>query len=196
MKTKYVCSCAAFVMATIPPLCSAQASFLDDIMGNNSGSIQSYTYTVTHSGQAQNNGAVQYTSPGARASALPPQRQPVAQQVVAPRVAYQQPMLQAQEIPQQRASSKPVTKKKTVNSVRSAKPQPVSGRRPGPTARSYEPSYPAQQRPTTQLSYGRTPQSDYYANPYQAQYTASPNYYQGYYNNWGSSAQACPPGRA
>lgn len=183
-------------MATIFPLCSAQASFLDDIMGNNSGPIQSYTYTVTHSGQAQNNGAVQYTSPGARASAPPPQRQPATQQVVAPRAAYQQPILQAQEIPQQRASSKPVTKKKTVNSVRSVKPQPVNGRRPGPVARSYEPSYPVQQRPATQPSYGRTQQSGYYTNPYQAQYTASPNYYQGYYNNWGSSAQACPPGRA
>ena len=51
--------------------------------------------------------------------------------------------------------------------------------------------------PVVQQRYYQQPQTGYYSNPYQTRYSANPNYYRGYYNNWGSSSgQACPPGRA
>jgi hypothetical protein len=39
--------------------------------------------------------------------------------------------------------------------------------------------------------------TSYYRNPYEIQYKTAPNYYQGYsYSGWGSSGQACAPGKA
>jgi hypothetical protein len=196
VKTKFVWFLSAFVMVLLLPLCCAQASFLDDIMGNNSGHTQTYTYSVTHSGQPQNNGAVQYGGPGTYTAAPKAPLQPVGKQVAAPQVAYQQPILHAQEIPQQRTSSKAVAKKKA-NGVRSAKAQPAVRRQPAATANAYQQNYPAQRPGVTQPpSYGQTQQASYYTNPYQVQYTASPSYYQGYYGNRNASPQACPPGRA
>jgi hypothetical protein len=103
--------------------------------------------------------------------------------MAAPPVTHRQPVLQAQEIPQQRVTPKATTKKKAKKA--GAVKAPTNRRLSVAAARSYQPNY------------GQAQQTSFYANPYQNQYTAYPNYYQGYYNNnWGSSGQACPPGRA
>jgi hypothetical protein len=196
VKTKFVWFLSAFVMVLLLPLCCAQASFLDGIMGNNSGHTQTYTYSVTHSAQHQNNGGVQHSGPGKNTAAPKAPRQPVGKQVATPQVAYQQPILQVQAIPQQRTSSKAVTKKKA-NGIRSVKAQPTVRRQPTATANAYQQNYPAQRPGVTQPPfYRQTQQASHYTNPYQGQYTSSPSYYQGYYSNRNSSPQACPPGRA
>ncbi|MGO9571522.1 MAG: hypothetical protein ACLP5H_28700 [Desulfomonilaceae bacterium] len=203
MKTKVVWFIAAFVMAPLLPLCYGQANQLDNRSGYNPGNTQTYTYSVTNSGQPQYTGAVQYGGTGAYTAAPAPARQPVVtQQPVAPRVAYQQPITQAQGNQQLRQSTKAVSKKKSVQNARAANTsrliaaQPANHRQQVPTTRQYQPNYPAQPRPVQQ-GYYEQPQTGYYSNPYQTQYSANPNYYQGYYNNWGSSsAQACAPGRA
>jgi hypothetical protein len=203
VKTKVVGFIAAFVIAPIFPLCYGQANQVDNRLGYNPGNTQTYTYSVTNSGQPQYKGTVQYGGPGAYTAGPAPVRQPtVVQQPVQPRVAYQQTIPQTQGNQQVRPQPTTNPKKKPVQSARAANTsrlitaQPANQRQQVPTARQYQPNYPAQQRPVVQQGYYQQPQTGYYSNPYQTQYSANPNYYQGYYNNWGSSGQACPPGRA
>jgi hypothetical protein len=203
VKTKVVWFIAAFVMAPIFPLCYGQANQVDNRSGYNSGNTRTNTYSVNSSGQPQYNGTLQYGAPGAYTAGPAPVRQPVvAQQPVQPRVAYQQTIPQAQANQQLRRSSKAAPKKKPVQSARAADTrrliaaQPANQGQQAPVARQYQPNYPAQPRPVVQQRYYQQPQTGYYSNPYQTQYSANPNYYQGYYNNWGSSGQACAPGRA
>jgi hypothetical protein len=203
VKTKVVWFIAAFVMAPLLPLCYGQANQLGNQSAYNPGNNQTYTYTVTSSDQPQYNGAFQYRGPGAY-TAVPAARQqpPFAQQPIAPRVAYQQPIPQAQANQQLRPLPKAVTKKKPVRSARVAKntgslmAAPANQRQQVPAARQYQPNYPAQTRPVYQQGYYQQPQTGYYSNPYQNQYTANPNYYQSYYNSSGAPGQACAPGRA
>ena len=205
MKTKVVWFIAAFVTAPLFPLCYGQANQVDNRLGYNPGNTQTYTYGVTNSGQPQHNGTVQYGAPGAYTSGSAPARQPgVAQQSVQPRVAYQQTIPQAQVNQQLRPLSKAASKQKPVRSARATNTsrliaaQPANQKQQVPVARQYQPNYPAQPRPVVRQGYYQQPQTGYYSNPYQAQtqYSANPNYYQGYYNNLGSSGQACAPGRA
>jgi len=203
VKTKVVGFIAAFVIAPLLPLCYGQANQVDNRSGYDQGNTQTYTYSVTNSGQPQYKGTVQYGDPGAYTAGPAPVRQPVvAQQPVQPRVAYQQTIPQTQGNQQVRPLSKAASKKKPVQSARPTNTsrliaaQPANQRQQVPTARQYQPNYPAQPRPVVQQGYYQQPQTGYYSNPYQTQYSANPNYYQGYYNNWGSSGQACAPGRA
>jgi hypothetical protein len=203
VKTKVVWFVAAFVMAPLLPLCYGQANQVDNRLGYNPGNTQTYTYSVNSSGQPQYNGTVQYGGHGAYTAGPAPARQSVvAQQAVQPRVAYQQAIPQTQANQQLRPLSKAASKKKPVRSVRATNTsrlitaQPANQRQQVPVARQYQPNYPAQPRPVVQQGYYQQPQTGYYSNPYQTQYSANPNYYQGYYNNWGSSGQACPPGKA
>jgi hypothetical protein len=203
VKTKVVCFIAAFAIAPLFPLCYGQANQVDNRLGYNPGNTQTYTYSVNSSGQPQYNGTVQYGGSGAYTAAPAPARQPVvAQQAVQPRVAYQQTIPQTQGNPQLRTQPTTKPKKKAVQTARPANTsrliaaQPANQRQQVPAARQYQPNYPAQPRPVAQQRYSQQPQTGYYSNPYQTQYSANPNYYRGYYNNWGSSGQACPPGRA
>lgn len=203
MKTKVAWFIAAFIMAPLLPLCHGQANQPANVPGYNPGNNQAYSYSVTSSGQPQYNGTVQYGGAGAYAPAPAPVRQPVvAQPPVRPRVAYQQTIPQTRVNPQVRPQSRAVPKKKPVWSARAVNTnrlltaQPANQRQQVPVARQYQANYPAQPRPVVQQRYYQQPQTSYYSNPYQTQYTANPNYYQGYYNKWGSSAQACAPGKA
>jgi hypothetical protein len=203
VKTKVTWFIAAFVIAPLFPLCYGQANQVDNRSGYNPGNTQTYTYSVTSSDQPQYNGTVQYGGPGAYNAGSVPARQPVvSQQPVQPQVAYQQTIPQGQGNPQLRPLPKAASKKKPVRSARATNAsrliaaQPANQRQHVPAARQYQPNYPAQQRAAVQQGYYQQPQTGYYSNPYQTQYSANPNYYRGYYNNWGSSGQACPPGRA
>lgn len=201
MNTKIVSFVAALIMIPLVPLCYGQAYQPGNPSGYNPGNGQTYTYTVTSSDQPQYGGAVQYGGTGYTAVPAPPQQQhAVAQRPIQPRIAYQQPIQQAQRNQQARPSSKAAAKKKTLQTAaknrNSLIAQPPSQRQQIPVARQYQPNYPAQPQPVYQQRYYQQPQSSYYTNPYQTQYTAAPNYYQGYYNSLGSSGQACPPGRA
>jgi hypothetical protein len=203
VKTKVVWFIAAFVIAPIFPLCYGQANQVDNRLGYNPGNTQTYTYSVTNSDQPQYNGIVQYGGPGAYTAGPAPVRQStVAQRPVQPRVAYQQTIPQTQgnqkvrPQPTIKPKKKPVQSARAANTSRLITAQPANQRQQVPTARQYQPNYPAQPRPVVQQGYYQQPQTGYYSNPYQTQYSANPNYYQGYYNNWGSSVQACPPGRA
>ncbi len=203
MKTKMVWFVAAIVMAPLLPLCYGQAYQPSNASGYNPGNPQTYTYTVTSSDQPQYGGAAQYGGAGAYTS-VPAARQnaPVAQRPIQPQVAYQQPIQQAQEnqqlrpLPKAAAKKKPVRNVRAVNANRLIAAQPANQGQQVPAARQYQPNYAAQPRPAYQQGYYQQPQTGYHANPYQTRYTANPNYYQGYYNSWGSSGQACAPGRA
>ena len=121
MKTKVVWFIAAFVIAPLLPLCYGQANQIDNRLGYNPGNTQTYTYSVTNSGQPQYNGTVQYGGSGAYTAGPAPARQPVvAQQPVQPRVAYQQTIPQTQGNQQVRPLSKAASKKKPVRSARAA----------------------------------------------------------------------------
>ena len=204
VKTKVVWFIAAFAIAPLFPLCYGQANQVDNRLGYNPGNTQTYTYSVSNSGQPQYNGTVQYGGPGAYTAGPAPARQPVvAQQPIQPRVAYQQTIPQTQANQQLRPQPTTKPKKKAVQSARAANTsrlitaQPANQRQQVPVARQYQPNYPAQPRPVVQQRYYQQPQTGYYSNPYQTQSSVNPNYYRGYYNNWGSSSgQACLPGRA
>src|SRR5271157_1512587 len=119
VKTKVVWFIAAFVIAPLFPLCYGQANQVDSRLGYNPGNTQTYTYSVTNSGQPQHNGTVQYGGPGAYTAGSAPARQSVvAQQLVQPRVAYQQTIPQTQVNQQLRPLSKAASKKNPVRSAR------------------------------------------------------------------------------
>jgi hypothetical protein len=191
---------AAFFMTSLFRLCTAEASVVDDIMGYNPGSTQTYTYSVTDAGQPQYNGAAQYRGPATYPATPVTQRRPmIAQQPAAPQAPLPQAQPYSQPQPQRKAvaKKKPVRNPAAANGIRSAKTQTAKQPQQRLAATPYQQSYPAQHRPVPQQGYYQAPQTGYNTNPYQNQYRAAPNYYQGYsYNNWGSSPQACPPGRA
>ena len=119
MKTKVVWFIAAFAIAPLFPLCYGQANQVDNRLGYNPGNTQTYTYSVTNSGQPQYNGTVQYGGPGAYTAGPAPARQPVvAQQPIQPRVAYQQTIPQTQGNQQLRPQPTTKPKKKPVQSAR------------------------------------------------------------------------------
>ena len=203
MKIQAVRFVAALVMALLCHVSSARANSLDDLLGYNPGPNQTYTYSVTNSGQSQYPRSVQYQAPAypvgptSRAQAID------AQHPSAPGTAYQQPIPQTRANPQQLTSSKPSSKKKashrtgTKSSLPSVTTLPANQQPNGRVAYSYQPNYPSQPRNVSGQRYSRPSPSVYYSNPYQNQYSPSRNYYPGYsYNTWGSSAQACAPGRA
>jgi hypothetical protein len=203
VKTKLVWFVAAFVMAPLPPLCFGQAYQPGNNSRYNPGNVQTYTYTVTSSDQPQYNGTPQYGAGTYTAVPTSRQQAPVVQRPIQPQVAYQQSVPQAQANQPLRPASKAVAKKKavrsahTVNANRLIAARPVNQRRQVTAARPYQSNYTVQPRPVYQQRYYQQPQTGYYTNPYQTQYSAAPNYYQGYYNSWGSSSrQACAPGRA
>ena len=162
MKTKVVWFIAAFVMAPLLPLCYGQANQPANVPGYNPGNNQTYTYSVTNSGQPQYNGTVQYGGAGAYTAAPTRARQPVvAQTPVRPRVSYQQTIPQTLENPRLRPTAKALPKKKPVQSARAANAnrllaaQPANHRQQVPVAGQYRPNYPAQplsRRPTGVLS--------------------------------------------
>jgi hypothetical protein len=200
VKSKIQCLVAAFFITPLLSLSTAEASVVEDLMRYNSGSTQTYTYSVTDAGQPQYNGAPQYGGAAAYPATPVTQRRPMmAQQPPAP----QAPLPQAQPYSQPQRPHKAVAKKKPVrnataaNGIRSAKPQTAKQPQQRLAATPHQQNYPVQHRPVPQQGYYQAPQTGYNTNPYQNQYRAAPNYYQGYsYNNWGSSPQACPPGRA
>lgn len=201
MKLRMLWFVVALFMTSLISLSHSEASVVDDLMGYNPANTQTYTYTITDGAQPPYNGAIQYGGAAAAYPAAPAtQRRPmIAQQQLAP----QAPMPQAQKASQPQTLPKAVAKKKPVqsataaNGIRSAKPQPAKQPQQRLAATPYQQNYPAQTRPIPQQSYYQPPQTGYNANPYQNQYRATPNYYQGYsYGGWGSSGQACPPGRA
>jgi len=200
VKSKVVWLVVALVAAPLFPVSAAYAGFLDELIYN-SGSTQTYSYNVTNSAQPQYPAAIRHQGPAYTSRPMSPQQPVVGRQLVAPRVAYQQPLAQNRPNAQQAPSSQAVSKKKPIKNAaantvrRSVKAQaPVQRQQ---MVRSYQPSYPPQARPVFPQTYNQPQPTGYYANPYQPRYATTPNYYQGYsYNSWGSSGQACPPGRA
>jgi len=201
VKSKVLWFVVAFIIAPLLPVDSALAGLLDDLLGYDSGYAQTYNYSVTNSAQPQNPAGVRYETPGYTPRAVPPRSPVVNQQPVAPRVAYQPASAPTRVNAQERSGSKAVLKKKPIQSAALNPGLPAtraqtSNPRKHPVP-SYQANYPAQPRTGLQQPYRRVPTAGYYANPYQARYATTPNYYQGYsHNSWGSSAQACPPGRA
>lgn len=200
MNSKVVPIVVAFILAYLLPIACEAAGFLDELRGYNSGYPQANA-NVTNSGQPQYPAAARYGTPAHTARPIPQQQPIVGQLPVPPRVAYQQPPAQNRVNPPQAPSSKAVSKKKPANNAaanvarRSVPALPPN--QPQQVARSHQPGYPAQPRTLLPQGYGQTPPASYYANPYQTRYTTTPNYYQGYsYGAWGSSSQACAPGRA
>jgi len=200
-----ICLIAAFVLASLLPPCDAQASFLDDLLGYNQEYFQNYSYSATTSGQPQYYGPAQYSAAGAYATAPAPQQQPVAgPQPVAPMAAYQTAVPQVRQRPQVRPLPAAAAKRTPIRTTRAAgarspKAQVAPPRQQAPAPSAYQQRYTTAPRPVAQTGYYQTPQTGYYTPPYQSQpqYSAAPNYYQGYYNNtWGSSGQNCAPGRA
>ena len=204
MKTQAAWFVAAFVMVLLCHVPSAQANSLDDLLGFNPGPNRTYTYGVTNSGQSQNPRAVQYQPP---THPVGPAKRPQsmdAQQPGSPGTAYQQPIPQARPNLRQATPAKPSSKEKAGHraAVKTSLPsaatvlanQPPNGR----VAHSYQPNHPSQPHNVSRQRYSQQrPPSVYYSNPYQTRHTPARNYYQGYsYNTWGSSAYACPPGRA
>lgn len=203
VKTRMVWLIAAFVMALpLSPYNAQAAGFLDDLMGYNQGQTQTYQYTVTNSGQPQYNQPAPSGGAYTAAPTRPVQPSAVVQQPVAPRVAYQQTIPQAQTSRQLRPASAAaprqgvVRSSGTANNNRSLKAQPAKPRQQQVAVRPSPSNYAAQPRPVIQQRHYQPSQTGYFANPYQSQYSATPNYYQGHYNTWGSSTQACAPGRA
>ena len=110
---------------------------------------------------------------------------------------------QTQGNPQVRPQSTTKPKKKPVQSARAGQHQSLNR---GSTGKSEatgtrgeaipaEPSCSAASRRPTEGTISSRKQA-ITRTPIRHSPPASPNYYQGYYNNWGSAAQACPPGRA
>ena len=201
MKSKVVWLVVTIIVAPLFPVSAAYAGFLDDLMYN-SGSTQTNRSSATNSVQPQYPPAIRHEAPAYTSRPIPPQQPVVGRQLVAPQVAYQQPLAQNQPSVQQQARSyQAVSKRKPVKNAsanavrRSVKAQAPAQRQQ--IVRSYQPSYPTQSRTVFPQTYNRAQTSGYYANPYQARYATTPNYYQGYsYNPWGSSPQTCAPGRA
>ena len=200
MKTKVVWFIAAFVIAPLLPLCYGQANQIDNRLGYNPGNTQTYTYSVTNSGQPQYNGTVQYGGSGAYTAGPAPARQPVvAQPPVQPRVAYQQTIPQTQGNQQVRPLSKAASKKKPVRSARAANTsrlitaQPLNQRQQVPVARQYQPNYPAQTRPVVQQGYYQQPQTGYYSNPYQTRYLGKSKLLPGLLQQLGLVRTGLPP---
>ena len=205
MKTKVVWFIAAFAIAPLFPLCYGQANQVDNRLGYNPGNTQTYTYSVTNPGQPQYNGTVQYGGPGAYTAGPAPARQPVvAQQPIQPRVAYQQTLPQTQGNPQLRTQPTTKPKKKPVQSARVANTsrlitaQPANQRQQVPCGEAIpaELSCSAVSRRPTEGTISSRKRA-ITRTRIRHSHSANPNYYRGYYNNWGSSSgQACPPGRA
>jgi hypothetical protein len=181
LKSKVVWLVAALLAAPLFQFSAAYAGFLDELKYN-SGSTQTYGYSA-------NRRQVPADAP----RTVPPQQAVVGRQLVAPRVDYQQPMVQNRANAQQVQSYQVVSKNKPVR--RSVKAQaPVQRRQ---VVRSHQPGYAAQPRTVFPQTYNQLQAPGYYANRYQPRYVTAPNYYQGYsYNSWGSSGQACAPGRS
>jgi hypothetical protein len=202
VKPKMVRFIAASVIA-LSPLCTAEASPVEDLMAYNSGQAQTYSYTVTSPGRPPYHVTVQHVGAAARAARPASPQAPVfLQQSVAPRPAYQPSAHHARTNPAWRPSSRASSRKQTnrivaTNGVPSVKARSAYPRSHAPAARPHRPKYHAQSYRVPQRHYTQVPQAGYYRSPYQAQYNAARNYFQGYwYNMWGSSPQACMPGRA
>lgn len=199
MITKILCFITASIMCLLFSESNVHASFLDYLMGYHPEINQDYTYNATNSGQPQYPGAVQYQPPAYTAVPSTPHQAVVGPQPVPARAAYQQPPTQNRSTPPGRPTVKAASTKKAVQSAAARRSLPSAGTqmsnqpKPGPAPRSYQQNFPAQPRPMVQ----QAPAASYYGNPYQPRYSSAPNYYQGSsYNGWGSSGQACPPGRA
>lgn len=191
---------AAVLLTSLFLLSNSEAGVVDDLMGYNQSNTQTYTYTATNAVQSPYNGAMQYGGAAAYPAAPATQRRPMlAQQQLAPQAPLPQAQPYAQPQPQRKAiaKKKPVQNAAAANGVRAAKPQAAKQPQQRLAATQYQQNYPVQGRPVARQSSYQTPQAGYYGNPYQNQYRPAPNYYQGYsYGGWGSSGQACPPGRA
>lgn len=201
MKIRTVCFVAGFVMTLLCYVSSTQASSLGDLLGFNPGPNRTYTSNVTNSGQSQYSGAVQYQAPAYPITPAKRKQSMDARKQGSPGPAYQRPIAQSQTNPRQVTSSRPPSKGKTgqkagaKTSLQSITTLPPNQQSNGRGALAYQPIYPSQPRYAAPQGYRQSP--GYYSNPYQSQYTPAGNYYQGYsYNTWGSSGQACPPGRA
>jgi len=201
VKSKVLWFVVAFIIAPLVRIDSAQAGFLEDLLGYDSGYAQKYTYSVTNSAQPQNPAGVGYQAQGYTPRPITPQQPVVNPRPVAPRVAYQPPPAPTRVNAQERSGPKAVSKKKPIQRAALNPGLPATrAQTSNPRkhfAPSYQANYPAQPRAGLQQPYSQAPAAGYYANPYQTTYATTPNYYQGYSrNSWGSSAQACPPGRA
>ena len=201
MKIRAVWFVAAFVMTLLCHVSSAQAASLSDLLGFKPASDRTSSYNVANSGQSQYKEAVQYQAPAYPITPAKRTQSVDARKQGSPGPAYQRPIAQTQSNTRQVSSSRPPSKGKASqktaakNSLQSMTTLPPNQQANGRGAFAYQPIYPSQPRYASPQGY-RQSQTGYYSNPYQSQYTPAGNYYQGYsYNTWGSSGQACPPGR-
>lgn len=173
---------AAFVIALLCHVSSAQATPLDDLLGLMPGSHGTKTYGVTESGQPQ--------YPEARQSIASPKPVEPAKPI---RFDAQQPIPQTRadlrQVPLSKLSSKEKASSRTATETRlpsvttlSANQQPN-----GRVAASYQASNQSQPRSVSRQKTSQQPRSAYSSRVL--------NYYRGYWNNgWGSAY--CPPGGA
>ena len=193
----------AFVMTLLCHVSSAQAASLGDLLGFKPGPDRTYTYNVTNSGQSQYKEAVQYQAPAHPITPAKRTQSVDARKQGSPGPAYQRPVPQTQSNPQQ-VSIIQATIKEESRSESCRQEQAPIGDNATPESAVERPrcicipanlSISASQWVTARIR--SIAGAAYYSNPYQSQYTPARNYYQGYsYNTWGSSGQACPPGRA
>lgn len=201
MKANITMCTAGLIMGLLVSLASAQTNSFTSPRVSPLGTVQTYTYNVTDSGQPRYSATPQVQTP-AMPSGTALRGQTAAPQPKRPvRTAYQQPMPQTTPA-LQRPASAPAKKKQRVHRAANRPNPPVVAstrieqqkRASAPNA--YRQSYPAQPYGYQQQTYNQRPPASYSSNPYQSQYASSPSYYQGYSYNWGSSGQACPPGKA
>jgi hypothetical protein len=201
VKTAMILCTAGLTVGLLSSLAAAQANPQYGPRAHPVGTVQTYSYNITDSRQPQYPGTPQYQAPAAPSGSALRGQPAMRQQPLPPRVANQQPLPQAQPAVQ-RSAAKPVTKKKRVQSaanrpnLAAAPPQRPMPQTRAAAAYQYPQNYAPQQRSYQQQTYYPRTQASYYANPYQSQYAAAPNYYQGYSYNGGLSGQACAPGRA
>jgi len=203
VKIRAVWFVAAFVMTCLCYTSITQAASLSDLLGFKPNPNRTYTSNATNSGQSQYPRAVQYQTQAQPVTPAKPSQSMDARKQVAPRQAYQRPIPQTQSNPRQAVPPRQRSKaqgshktgaKPSLQSTMTLPPHPQSN---GRVASSYQPIYPSQPGNASLQGYRQAQAPVYHSNPYQNQYTPARNYYQGYsYNTWGSSPQACPPGRA
>jgi len=203
LKTQVFRFVAAVIIALLCHVSSARASSLDDLLANPPRPKQTYTHGVTNSGQSLYTAPAQYRAAARRVGPADRADAAAAPRASSPGTLYQQPVAQTRANPQHVNASKPSSRNKATQStatksgLASVTTYPASQQPNARPTYSYQPTYPSQPRNVSGQRYSRQSPSGYYQNSYQNGYAPPRNYYQGYsYNTWGSSGQACAPGRA
>jgi hypothetical protein len=195
VKSKTIWSLAILAIACLFRLSSAGAYSIDGQY--NRGPVGTYTSTGTNSGLPQIPPTQLYHAPSHTVQGASGKQRNIAQQQ-SPLPASKKQILPDNSVgrPKQTSTKQATKKKHTQNAAIRPTNKQIDQRQSPPAAYSSYPNQVAQYRAQPQSGYYHAPALNYYGNQYQNRYTTAPNYYQGSYGGWGSSGQACAPGKA